>query len=184
MEEETSGTGKRLAELVYRGRNRKELSRERHNLDRIKQWFCFLVATAFGLGKSPWAPGTVGSLFALALVWFAFPAQPLYQGALISAVFVLGILTSRCRAATLGKKDPSEVVIDEVVGVFVTFFWLPNLSVWVLIIGFLLFRLFDITKPLLVGKADRMGGAMGIMLDDVIAGIFANVILQCGLRLV
>lgn len=99
------------------------------------------------------------------------------------AVFFLGLVTSRCTAASMGEKDPSAIVIDEVVGVFLTFFWLPSSTWWVLLIGFLLFRLFDISKPWLVGSADRMGGAWGIMLDDVVAGMFANVLLQLGLRL-
>ena len=157
---------------------------EKFGFAMVMQQFCNLIATVFGLGKSPIAPGTVGSVFAAVMVWFFFPQNPFYQGVWILVSLLLGWVTSACVAANLGQKDPSEVVIDEVAGIFITFFWLPSFSLWVVVFGFLLFRIFDIAKPWLVGKADRLDGASGIMLDDIIAGIFANVILQIGLRLV
>lgn len=144
---------------------------------------CYYLATIFGLGKSPIGPGTAGSLFALGLVGLWFPAHPGLQLAWVLVASIGGMLVCGPVIAFTGKKDPSEVIIDEVAGMFLTFLWLPSLPLWVLGFGFVLFRFFDITKPWLVGKAEKMPGAAGIMLDDLVAGIFANLILHILMRI-
>lgn len=150
----------------------------------IKSWFCLPVATFLGLGYSPIAPGTVGSVGAFFLVFFWFPGTEVMQAIWALAAIALGFLSCGVAVTHSGKKDPSEVVIDEVAGVFITFLWLPQRSLWVLMAGLILFRIFDIWKPWLVGKADQLKGVVGIMLDDIIAGIFANLLLQILLRVI
>lgn len=143
---------------------------------------CYYLATVFGLGKSPLAPGTVGSLFALLLIWLWFPRHPGLQLIWAMGASIIGILVCQRVAEIVGKKDPSEVIIDEVAGMFLAFLWLPSMPLWVLGVGFVLFRFFDITKPFLVGKAEKLPGSAGIMLDDLVAGAFTNLILHILMR--
>ena len=145
-----------------------------------------LIATVFGVGYLRPAPGTWGSLagvvFALAIqVAGGFPA--LLLGTLV--LFALGWWATARMTAGSDDHDPSEIVVDEVVGQWIALFvvsygtWsmgLPALAMypgW--IAAFVFFRFFDITKPWLVGWADRRGDALGVMLDDVIAGVFAAI---------
>lgn len=145
-----------------------------------------LIATVFYVGYLRPAPGTWGSLagvlFALAIqVFGGFPA--LVLATLI--VFALGWWATHAMTTGTDNHDPSEVVVDEVVGQWIALFvvsygtWkmgLPALAMypgW--IAGFLFFRLFDIWKPSIVGWADRRGDALGVMLDDVFAGVFAAI---------
>ncbi len=153
-----------------------------------------LIGTVCGAGYLKPAPGTWGSLAALPLAWLlhrsgGFPMLLMMTGAL----FILGVWATT--ELTKGKEDhdPSEVVIDEVVGQFIALMplswsaWTKGLDILVLwpgwISAFVLFRLFDIWKPGLVGWADRRNDPVGVMLDDVWAGIFAagGVIVLAGL---
>ena len=129
---------------------------------------------AFGLGSGlvPVAPGTAGSALGLILFIPALHAPFLVQLGIIIAGAVLGVWISGRVSADMEVKDPSGIVWDEFVGMWITLLWLPSL-VW-LIPAFLLFRFFDILKPWPVNVADeRLDGGMGIMLDDVIAGLYA-----------
>ncbi len=143
-----------------------------------------LIATVFGVGLLRPAPGTWGSAAALPLFW----ALHVLGGTWLVLAATLAVTLGGAavvRAATAGsaEKDPGEIVIDEVAGMWIallpvsygaTFAGADVLALWPgWVAAFLLFRLFDITKPWLVGRADRMGGAWGVMLDDVIAGVFA-----------
>ena len=133
-----------------------------------------LLATWFGCGLLPKAPGTWGSLaalpFAAALVWWGGPWLLL---AASIALFAIGIWASERYARAMAAEDPSAVVIDEVVGQWLAL--VPAAGVfWLYLPGFLAFRLFDIVKPWPVSWADReLGGGLGIMLDDVLAGLYA-----------
>jgi phosphatidylglycerophosphatase A len=133
-----------------------------------------LLALWFDSGRLPGAPGTWGSLaalpFAALLAWHG--GQVLLFAAAL-AIIPIGIWASGRYATACGREDPKEVVIDEVAGQWLTLAALP-LDPLLYGIGFLAFRLFDITKPWPVNLADRrVGGGLGIMLDDVIAAAYA-----------
>lgn len=132
-----------------------------------------LLATWFGAGCLPKAPGTWGSLAALPLAWLLWlgGGRPLLAVA-AGAVFFVGWWAAERTVATLGIHDPGSVVVDEVVGQWLVLIAAPpDLLAWT--IGFVLFRLFDIVKPWPVSWADRrVGGGLGIMLDDVLAGCY------------
>ncbi|EEE37639.1 phosphatidylglycerophosphatase A [Rhodobacteraceae bacterium KLH11] len=145
-----------------------------------------LIGTVGGVGYLRPAPGTWGSLAALPLAWLlhVIGGFPLLFVATIWT-FVAGLWATRVMTAGQDDHDPSEIVIDEVTGQFIAIWavsypaWSHGIEVTALwpgwVAGFLLFRLFDITKPGPVGWADRRGDPMGVMLDDVIAGIFAAI---------
>lgn len=133
-----------------------------------------LIALWFGSGRLPGAPGTWGSLaalpFAAALAWWGGQTLLLAAGL---ALVPLGIWASGRYAEASGREDPKEVVVDEVAGQWLTLAALP-LDPLAYGLGFLAFRLFDILKPWPVSVADRrVGGGLGIMLDDVIAAVYA-----------
>ncbi len=137
--------------------------------------FAFWIATGLGSGLSPKAPGTTGSLAAVAVgvALYAIAPALLWLGVAVS--IVAGFWAVPQVAAP--DEDPGFVVIDEWAGQFIALAALPRLSWLGVLAAFALFRLFDITKPGPIGWADRQGGAFGIMLDDIIAGVFAALIL-------
>ncbi|MGH1368990.1 MAG: phosphatidylglycerophosphatase A family protein [Maritimibacter sp.] len=143
-----------------------------------------LIATFFYVGYLKPAPGTWGSLAALPVFWALYVlAGPYLALAFIVLTFGAGIWATKRMTAGSDNHDPSEIVIDEVVGQGIALFPVlygasyAGANVLALypgwIAAFVLFRLFDILKPGPIGWADRRGDAMGVMLDDVIAGVFA-----------
>ena len=128
------------------------------------------VATFFYLGKLPIAPGSWGSLGAL-LLWFLLPVTFSAHLSVIIILFVLGVYSSSRIAKYLDDHDPSEVVIDEVVGMGISLFMLPH-SFGLYLLAFVLFRIFDIFKPSFIYQIQELPGGWGIMLDDVLAGLF------------
>jgi phosphatidylglycerophosphatase A len=143
------------------------------------------LATWFGAGLMPVAPGTWGSLAALPFAWAI-----LHYGGLVwlagatVVVFLIGWWASSVYVATSGTADPGAVVIDEVAGQWLTLLPAAPLVWWHWLAGFALFRLFDIVKPWPVGWADRhVKGGFGVMIDDVIAGVYAGAILYGAMRI-
>jgi phosphatidylglycerophosphatase A len=136
------------------------------------------IATFFGTGKAPKAPGTFGSLAALPLALGLNYLGPYYIMGFILLFTPLAIWASDIHTKKLGVNDPQEIVVDEVVGMLITLTWLP--MTWqAYLLGFLLFRVLDITKPLLIGYLDKkVSGGLGVMADDIAAGIFASLIMQ------
>ena len=134
------------------------------------------VATFFYLGKLPFAPGSWGSLGAL-LLWLLFPVTFSFHLSALIILFVLGVYSSNKIAKHLGDDDPSEVVIDEVVGMGISLFMLPH-SLELYLLAFILFRIFDIIKPLFIYRIQNLSGGWGIMLDDVLAGLFTFVLVN------
>ncbi len=146
------------------------------------------IATLFGIGYLKPAPGTWGSAAAVALAWLVhglggFPLLCL----LTIAIFFAGWRAAASMTRGLADHDPGEIVIDELVGQWIALWplsaglWFAGAEPWVFpwpgwIGAFLLFRLFDVRKPWLVGWADRRGDAIGLMLDDVLAGLMAAVV--------
>ncbi|MBL8299576.1 MAG: phosphatidylglycerophosphatase A [Rhodanobacteraceae bacterium] len=131
------------------------------------------IASGFGTGLSPVAPGTVGSAVAL-LPWLWLRELPLsVYIVVVLAAFVLGVWVSHVLVARLRAEDPGWIVIDEFVGQWLALMFAPRGWIWVFA-GFLLFRLFDIWKPWPVSWADRnVDGGLGVMLDDALAGLLA-----------
>ena len=135
-----------------------------------------VIATWFGIGRMPWAPGSWGSLAALPFAWIiAWLFGPLALLAAAIALFVVGCWAAAEVSRRSAAKDPGAIVIDEVVGQWLTLVLAPpDASAYAA--GFLLFRLFDIWKPWPIRWADRtLGGGFGVMADDVIAALYASV---------
>lgn len=144
-------------------------------------FFSLMIATGFGSGFSPVAPGTAGALLALLLwvVGYLFLPFALLQVILAVMVLlftVLGIYTSGVMERYWGE-DPSRVVVDEMVGVWIPLLVVPDGGWWYVLAAFVLFRLFDIVKPLGVRRMERFGGGVGIMMDDILAGVYSAVLL-------
>lgn len=138
----------------------------------------YFLAFGLGSGLSPRAPGTAGSVVALALSLPMHALGPLPYAAIVIATLLVGVFVSDQVSRELAIQDPSAIVIDEFVGMWLTLFLRPPGWYWVLA-GFCLFRLFDIAKPWPVGWLDRhVKGGAGIMIDDVAAGIYGFVALQ------
>lgn len=138
------------------------------------------IALGFGSGLSPIAPGTAGSLAAL-LPWLALRhLAPIYYAMALVVGFAAGIWACAVAIRALAVKDPSAVVWDEFVGQWIALaplLWWPRGWLWILC-GFILFRVFDIGKPWPVSWADRaVPGGLGVMLDDVFAGVYAALVL-------
>jgi phosphatidylglycerophosphatase A len=153
----------------------------------IKQKISLALATC-GVGYLPLAPGTWGSALAVVgyfgyqrLLELGITDQRLWApltAVLLTAFCVLGIKASKIAADAMGEKDPSKIVVDEVMGQWVTFAFIPFTSDWRLLLsGFLLFRLFDIWKPFPVDATQNMGEGIGICADDIVAGVYAGVLL-------
>ena len=137
------------------------------------------IASGFGLGLAPRAPGTVGSLAALLPWWFFLRplSLPIYLFVLLIA-FAVGVWSANWVIAQTRIEDPSVVVWDEFVGQWIALLLAPAGWQWMLA-GFALFRLFDIWKPWPVRWADReLHGGLGAMFDDVLAGVYAAMVLQ------
>jgi phosphatidylglycerophosphatase A len=139
------------------------------------------LATAFGAGFMPKAPGTLGSAVGL-LLWFLLPASAWVQALAIVLVVVAGTWSADVAERHFGRQDPGQVVIDEVAGMLITLFLNP--AGWFsAATGFLLFRAADIVKPFPARRFERLPGGLGIMADDVMAGIYANLALRAILAL-
>lgn len=135
-----------------------------------------LVSTLFFAGYFPVAPGTFGSLIALAIIWFLIPAVfyiliPVSIGLLLVSVWSAG------KSEEIFGKDGSQIVIDEVVGMAISLVFVPH-QISYFIGAFFLFRFFDIFKLPPAKHAERIKGGWGVTLDDVVAGIYANLSLQ------
>lgn len=137
-----------------------------------------LISTWFYTGLAPKAPGTFGSLMTLPFVYFADYYGGMPAILIFAAVsFIIGIWAADTYAKAVQVKDPGFIVIDEVAGQSLTL-WCAGLNPWLYLIGFALFRLFDISKPWPVSWADtKVKGGLGIMLDDVFAGIMGGAVL-------
>ncbi|HEX8031784.1 MAG TPA: phosphatidylglycerophosphatase A [Vicinamibacterales bacterium] len=140
--------------------------------------FAVFVASFGYIGFFPIAPGTAGSLAALALFafirWIGVPAIEL--GAIV-AVFAIGVWAASGTEVALGRKDPGVVVIDEVLGMLMTLALLP-VSLPGVALGFLLFRALDVIKPYPAAQLEHLHGGLGIMADDAVAGLYSHLLLR------
>ena len=143
-----------------------------------------ILWTCLGLGMVPFAPGTFGTLGGVAL-GLLLPESLWLLGA-VAVLLVVGLPLARLAERVTGRADPGSFVLDEVAGYLVALLWLPEgHDRWlVLSLAFLAFRLFDIAKPPPVRRLERLPGGWGVMVDDLAAGVYANLLLQVFLRLV
>ena len=138
--------------------------------------FWYITSTCFYLGKIPIAPGTMASLATL-LIWPLIPLNYFIQIIILIILFIIGIISSKIIAKEMNEKDPSEIVIDEVVGMGISLFMLPN-EIILYLFAFIIFRILDILKPSFIYSIQKLPNGWGIMLDDVVAGIFTWLICQ------
>jgi len=138
-----------------------------------------LIATGLYSGKLPKMPGTWGSILAALFVYLFWPGSPALQLLIIGITFVLSVISSEFMARELGSKDPDQVVIDEILGIELTFFLLNPQGNWKLTLaGLVLFRIIDIMKPFPIRLFEKLPGGWGITVDDAVAGVMANLLLR------
>ena len=138
--------------------------------------FCRLVSSVFYIGYLPVAPGSLGSFAALFLYYFV-KDNPLLMGVAIVICLLLGFLTAGRAEDLFGGKDASEIIIDEFTGMLVALYLLPS-TMGYAVSAFLLFRFFDIVKPNPINRLEKLEGGLGVMSDDLLAGVYTNLILQ------
>lgn len=142
-----------------------------------RRFLSLSVATGLGTGYSKVAPGTAGSILGFFLFLPLQKLPLLYALPLCGALFLAGVYTSNLAIHFLGGKDPKSVVIDEIAAIALVLFLAPASLLWQLF-GFLLFRVFDITKPPGVREAESLPRGWGIMTDDFIAAIYAIILVR------
>ena len=131
-----------------------------------------LVALGFGAGLVPKGPGTAGTLVAIFPAWLMLPLPVAARAALVALLFGFGVWVCGESARRLGTHDPSAIVWDEIVGFLAVAVMLPPEPFW-WVVAFVLFRIFDIAKPWPIRDLEhRLGGGLGIMLDDLVAAAF------------
>jgi len=142
-----------------------------------------LIATCGYVGFAPVAPGTAGSAAGL-VVFYLVQASgfPWAQALAIAALFAAGVWAASITEKALGRTDPPAVVIDEVVGMLITLAWIPVTPLGALV-GFLIFRVFDVIKPWPSRQFEALHGGLGVMADDAMAAVYGNLLLR-GLVLV
>ena len=131
-----------------------------------------LLATWWGVGKCPVAPGTIGSMAALPVAMVLMQLPLWGYGATVGGLFFLGGLAAKRAESLLGRRDHPSIVIDEVVGTLLALMGLKGFLPMALV--FFLFRAFDTAKPFPIRRLEGIGGGMGIMLDDLLAGAYAR----------
>lgn len=140
----------------------------------LQKFIMFIASGAFA-GYSPFAPGTVGSLVGVLFFWLLPTSHSLWL-AMISGGFIAGVFISTGGERIWGH-DASRIVIDEIIGSWIALFLLPKTPL-VIALSFLTFRAFDVIKPFPAGRSQRLPGGLGVMIDDAIAGVYANVVVQ------
>jgi len=142
----------------------------------VSKFLTRIISTFFYVGYFPLIPGTAGSLAGLA-VYFLIKNNIVVYCLTLGVLLILGFWASGRAEKLLQKKDPSCVVIDEVCGMLVSLLLVPY-DIKLVIIAFFIFRLLDTLKPFPVARLERLKGSLGIMTDDLVAGIYTNIILQ------
>ncbi len=146
--------------------------------------FHIIIASGFGTGFSPFAPGTAGAILAT-IIWivlsFVTPSYLVPITAILIVIFgFLGIWSANVLSPQWGK-DPSRVVVDEMVGVWIPLLAVSDGNIYYALAALVLFRLFDIFKPLGIRRMEDLKGGVGVMMDDVLAGVYSFIVLF-GLR--
>ena len=142
-----------------------------------------ILAFGFGLGLSPVAPGTVGTLLGIAIAWFTLDLGLNVQIGIALALCVSGVWICDNSSRRIGQHDPGGIVWDEIAAMYVVLLFAPaTITAWIL--AFVLFRVFDIVKPWPIRDLDHsIGGGLGIMLDDLVAALYAVILLALLMQL-
>ncbi len=146
----------------------------------FKIFLSYLIGTGFGLGYSPFAPGTAGSLGGVAiylLLHKIFESHGYLFPILIFLTACAGTISASIISQNEGEEDPSKVVIDEILGQFLALIMLP-FSYKIIAASFFIFRILDILKPFPARRSEKLKNGVGIMIDDAIVGIYTNLILR------
>lgn len=145
-----------------------------------------IISTGLGVGYFPLAPGTMGSLAILIVYWICPEMNSLQLLLIIIGLTAIGIFTATITEQQMKSKlgqdrgtDPGIIVIDEIIGMLIALIAVPKTTFY-LIAAFILFRIFDIVKPYPARKMEQLPGGWGIVLDDLVAGIYANLLIQIG----
>ncbi len=134
-----------------------------------------IIGTGFYIGKSKFAPGTLGTLLAIPLIYL-FAIKWWIVLIIAVSLFMIGVFASNHIININGEEDPEEIVIDEITGFFVAFLFVkPELNTY--IVGFLLFRVIDIVKPFPINLFEKLPDGWGVMADDIVAGLMTSIIL-------
>jgi phosphatidylglycerophosphatase A len=141
-----------------------------------------LLATAGGAGYSPVASGTAGSAVGVVLYLLTRTWPAAWQVGLAVIVTIVGIWAGHLAAQHFGREDPGEVVIDEVAGQLITLLF-TGVRWPGAILGFFIFRVLDVIKPWPADRFERLHGGLGIMMDDVMAAVYGNILMQVAIRL-
>jgi phosphatidylglycerophosphatase A len=142
----------------------------------IKKYVSYSICTVLGIGYFPLAPGTFASILA-ALIFYLIQPHTSTLIFTITIAFCCGILFSKEVEKNDGK-DPGHIVIDELAGQWLTFLLLPKMTFLIILAGFFLFRLFDIMKPFGINRIQNMKNGWGVMMDDILAGLYSNIIIH------
>ena len=141
---------------------------------KISEW----IATCFKVGYLPFAPGTWGSVFAILLWWVLLKDLNTYIfGAIIIIFLLIGIVVSNIIIDQSGDHDPSYIIIDELVGQWLALFLIPD-GFFNIAISFILFRFFDIIKPWPIRLIEKLPKGLGVMSDDLTAGLITLILIQ------
>jgi len=141
-------------------------------------YFIVMLATGFGVGYSPIAPGTMGTLLSIPIYLFLSQIpSPLYELTLLTFFFLASWISEQAQKYW-ATRDDQRIVIDEMMGFLITMLWIPR-TIFFISMGLILFRFFDILKPFPIRRLEkRWKGGFGVVLDDVAAGVYVNIILQ------
>jgi len=140
------------------------------------------ITSFFYLGHSPFMPGTMGSLGGL-IVYFLVKNNEILYGFTIIFLFFLGVLFAGEAEKIYKRKDPRMIVIDEACGMMLALFFVPS-TIFSVVLGFFLFRIFDILKPPPARRLEHLTGSLGVMFDDLVAALYTNIILQIVTRFI
>ena len=150
--------------------------------ERAGNFLAKVTSSVFFIGYLPLIPGTFGSIFGVGLYYLLKGITPAVYFLFVSGIITLGLITSGPTEKLLNKKDPGCIVIDEVAGMLLALSFMPY-DFKIIFLGFIIFRILDTLKPYPAGRAQNMSGAIGVMGDDLVAGIYTNIVLQIILRL-
>ena len=145
-------------------------------MDKRTKDLIIFIASGFSISKYVPAPGTVGSLMAL-IIYLFLPTNPTFYWVFLMSIIIFAGVVSHYAEKILQEEDASTIIIDDICGFFVCMAFLPK-NILLIIIGFVLYRYFDVKKVYPIKKAEVISGGIGIILDDIMAGIFTNLILH------
>ncbi|MGM0567657.1 MAG: phosphatidylglycerophosphatase A family protein [Elusimicrobiota bacterium] len=141
------------------------------------QWLIKFISTGFFIGERVPAPGTAASIVAAAIYYIFLPVESAFYWTMLILLTFIGVITAGKTEDIKGRIDPPEVVIDEIVGFLIAMAFIPKQLSYV-ILGLILFRFLDIAKLYPINKLQVVAGGLGIMLDDIYAGIVTNIVLR------